>query len=190
LALVGVYLFDHHIFEAVNNIKPSWRNELEITDAIQYLIDNKFEVRSSIIKGWWKDTGKPEDILEANRILLGDLEKKIEGEVDSHSQVIGQVVIEEGAEIIKSTIRGPAIIGKEAKIHSSYVGPFTSIGDRVFLDNAEVEHSIIMENTTIAYVENKIEDSIIGKNAKIIKSNLKPKAYRFLLGDTSQVGIL
>ncbi|MFB0526407.1 MAG: glucose-1-phosphate thymidylyltransferase, partial [bacterium] len=125
LALVGVYMFDKNIFKAVNNIKPSWRNELEITDAIQYLIDHNFTVRPHIITGWWKDTGKLEDILEANRILLDDLKTHVKGKVDKESELFGKVRIEKGAEIRKSVIRGPVIIGENSRIVNSYIGPFT-----------------------------------------------------------------
>lgn len=190
LALVGVYMFDEHIFEAVNAIKPSWRDELEITDAIQYLIDKKLVVEPHIINGWWKDTGKLEDMLEANRIILDTLKEQCEGHVDSESQIIGKVVIERGAEIISSTIRGPAIIGENTKIINSYVGPFTSIYFDVVIQNSEVEHSIILEKSSILDIAARIEDSLIGKNVEVSRSLLKPKAYRLMLGDNSRVGVL
>jgi glucose-1-phosphate thymidylyltransferase len=187
LALVGVYMFDEHIFEAVNAIKPSWRGELEITDAIQYLIDKKLVVEPHIINGWWKDTGKLEDMLEANRIILDTLKERVEGHVDSESQIIGKVVIERGAEIISSTIRGPAIIGENSKILNSYIGPFTSIYFDVVIRNSEVEHSIILEKSSILDINVRIEDSLIGKNVEVSRSDLKPKAYRLMLGDNSRV---
>ena len=190
LALVGVYMFDHHIFEAVNNIKPSWRGELEITDAIQYLIDKNFLVHSYIIDGWWKDTGKPEDLLEANRIMLDDLEARIRGEIDKNSRISGKVRIEEGAQIINSVIRGPATVARGCKIVHSYIGPFTSIYYNVLIEDSEIEHSIVMEECKISGLEARIEDSLIGKNVVIIKSTSKPKAYRFMLGDSSQVGTI
>lgn len=189
LALVGVYMFDEHIFEAVDNIKPSWRNELEITDAIQYLIDHDYDVHPHIIDGWWKDTGKLEDLLEANRIVLQDLEGDCKGFVDSTSQVIGDVVIEEGAEIINSTVRGPAIIGQDTKIINSFIGPFTSVYFGVTITDSEIEHSIILENSVISNIS-RIEDSLIGKSVEVSKSSLKPKAYRLMLGDHSKVGVL
>ncbi len=190
LALVGVYMFDNHIFEAVNNIKPSWRGELEITDAIQYLIDKNFLVHSHIIDGWWKDTGKPEDLLEANRIMLDDLEARIRGEIDKNSRISGKVRIEEGTQIINSVIRGPATVARGCKIVHSYIGPFTSIYYNVLIEDSEIEHSIVMEECKISGLKARIEDSLIGKNVVIIKSTSKPKAYRFMLGDSSQVGTI
>jgi len=190
LALVGVYMFDQNIFEAVNNIQPSWRNELEITDAIQYLIERGFNVEPHIIDGWWKDTGKLEDILEANRIILDTLEPRADGFVDSESEVIGKVVIEKGAQIINSVIRGPAIVGENSKIINSYIGPFTSVYFDVTIKDSEVEHSIILEKSSILGIRGKIEDSLIGKNVEVSRSPIKPKAYRFMLGDNSRVGVL
>jgi glucose-1-phosphate thymidylyltransferase len=190
LALVGVYLFDHNIFKAVKAIKPSWRRELEITDAIQYLIDKKYEVHSHIINGWWKDTGRLEDMLEANRIILDSLETKIEGKIDSKSHLIGKIRIASGAQIIESTIRGPVVIGHKTKIINSYIGPYTSIYYDVTVKNSELEHSIILEKSTIDNLNHRLEDSLIGKNVYIGTSPLKPKAYRLMVGDNSQVGVL
>ncbi|GAI16998.1 unnamed protein product, partial [marine sediment metagenome] len=190
LALVGVYMFDHHIFEAVNSIRPSWRNELEITDAIQYLIDGNYEVHSHIINGWWKDTGKKEDLLEANRIMLDDIERKIGGKVDKDSKIHGKVQIDEGAEIVQSTIRGPAIIGEGTRIVHSYVGPFTSIYYNTLIEDSEIEHSIVMEECKITGLRSRIEDSLIGKNVVISRSTSKPQAYRFMVGDSSEVGTI
>jgi len=190
LALVGVYMFNPPIFEAVKQIKPSWRNELEITDAIQYLVDRGYEVRPCLVKGWWKDTGKLEDLLEANRIVLDTFESRNEGYIDRGSEVYGKVVISKGAEVINSTIRGPAIIGKNSQIINSYIGPFTSIHYNVVVQNSEIEHSIILENSTIADIDARIEDSLIGKNVEVRRSSSKPRAYRFMLGDNSVVGVL
>ncbi len=190
LALVGVYMFDKNIFEAIDNIKPSWRNELEITDAIQYLIDHGYDVKSHIIKGWWKDTGRLEDMLEANRIILDTLERRIDGSVDGKSEIIGKVQVDEEAEIVSSTIRGPAIIGRGSKIVNSCIGPFTSIQNGVTIKGSEVEHSIIMEGTKIEDINQRIEDSLIGKDVLISSSPLKPKAYKLMVGDQSQVGLL
>ncbi len=189
-ALVGVYMFDHNIFKAAKAIKPSWRNELEITDAIQYLVDHNYKVRSHIIDGWWKDTGKLEDMLEANRIILDKIERRVDGFIDSESKIEGRVVIEQGAEIINSLIRGPAIIGARAKIINSCIGPFTSINYEVTIKDSELEHSIILENSSIIQIGSKIVDSLVGKNVQINRSLLRPSAYRFMLGDNSQVGIL
>lgn len=190
LALVGVYMFDHNIFKAVNAIKPSWRNELEITDAIQYLIDKKYEVHSHIINGWWKDTGRLEDILEANRIILDGLTSSVNGKIDSRSKIIGKVRIESSAEIIGSTVRGPAIIGKRTRVINSYIGPYTSVYYDVTIKNSEIEHSIILEHSTIEDLNYRLEDSLIGKNVYIGTSTLKPRAYRLMVGDNSQVGML
>jgi len=189
LALVGVYMFDKNIFEAVNNIKPSWRNELEITDAIQYLIDRNFSVRPHIITGWWKDTGKLEDILEANRIILDDLKKQVRGKLDKESELFGRVRIDKGAEVRKSVIRGPVIIGENSRIVNSYIGPFTSVYFKVTIENSEVEHSIILENSKIRDIK-RIEDSLVGQNVEILKSKAKPSAYRIMVGDSSRVEVV
>lgn len=190
LALVGVYMFDHNIFKAVNAIAPSARGELEITDAIQYMVENGYSVLPHIIDGWWKDTGRLEDMLEANRIVLDNQEPSQKGFVDNDSQIIGKVVIEKGAEIINSTIRGPSIIGENTKIINSYVGPFTSIYYDVEIKDSEIEHSIVLECSTIIDIGARIEDSLIGKNVEVSKSPIKPKAYRLMLGDNSKVGII
>ncbi|MBI5183243.1 MAG: glucose-1-phosphate thymidylyltransferase [Nitrospinae bacterium] len=189
LALVGLYMFDKNIFKAVKEIRPSWRNELEITDAIQYLIDNGYRVESQIINGWWKDTGRLEDMLEANRILLDTLKTEINGIVDSESSVEFKVVIEEGAEIIKSVIRGPAIIGRNVKIINSFIGPFTSIDHDVRVENSEIEHSIILEGSSILGIGKRIGDSLIGKNVEVYRLDKKPEFYRLMLGDYSRVGV-
>jgi glucose-1-phosphate thymidylyltransferase len=189
LALVGVYMFDRHIFEAVRSIKPSGRGELEITDAIQYLIDAGYAVHPHMVQGWWKDTGKLEDMLEANRMVLDQLERKITGTVDEKSRIEFKVVIEEGAEVVESTIRGPAIIGKGARIVRSFVGPFTSISDHVTIEQSEIEHSIVLGNSSIIHINRRIVDSLIGRNVNVTSSDLKPKAYRFMLGDSSEIGI-
>lgn len=190
LALVGVYVFDHTIFEAVHAIQPSWRGELEITDAIQYLIDHGYQVHSHTITGWWKDTGKLEDMLEANRMLLDRLEKDIRGDVDEASHIDFKVVVEEGAVVRDSIIRGPAIIGAGSRILNSYIGPFTSIAAEVVIDHAEIEHSIILEKSSIKGISTRIEDSLIGRNCRIHKAERRPVALRFMVGDNSDVGIL
>jgi len=189
LALVGVYMFDFHIFEAVKAIKPSWRNELEITDAIQYLIDHGYEVHPHFVKGWWKDTGKIEDILEANRLILESIKGDIRGKVDASSKINGQVIIDEGVIIQKSIIRGPAIIGAESEIIDSYIGPFTSIQKKCKVIKTEIEHSIVLERSEICDVGSRIDESLIGRDVKIYKCPPKPSAYRFLLGDKSEIGI-
>jgi glucose-1-phosphate thymidylyltransferase len=189
LALVGAYMFKPCIMQAAKSIKPSWRDELEITDAIQHLIDNEFQVEAHIISGWWKDTGHLEDLLEANRMVLEDIKAICDGSVDNASRLDGRVIIEEGAEIIRSTIRGPAIIGRDSQIIDSYIGPFTSIYYGVTVIGSELEHSIVMENSTIQNILGRIEDSLIGKNVEISKSPVRPKTYRFVLGDNSRVGL-
>ncbi len=189
LALVGVYMFSPAVFEAVKRIRPSFRNELEITDAIQDLIDRGLEVRPHIVDGWWKDTGKLEDMLEANRLILDTIERRIEGRCDEASRVEGKVIIEEGAVVEHSVIRGPVIIGKRARIVHAYVGPFTSILNDVEITESEIEHSIVLEGSSISNLANRVEDSLIGKNVRIHRAPMKPSAYRFMLGDNSEIGI-
>ena len=190
LALVGVYMFDAHIMEAVKAIEPSMRGELEITDAIQWMIDKGYKVDPHVIDGWWKDTGRLEDMLEANRIMLEVMEPSVSGHVDGDSRVLGKVVIEQGAEIINSTVRGPAIIGERTKVVNSFIGPYTSVYFEVNILNSEVEHSIVLERSTIQDIPGRIEDSLIGQNVVVGRSSLKPAAYRLMLGDNSRVGIM
>ncbi|HEX6513578.1 MAG TPA: glucose-1-phosphate thymidylyltransferase [Chloroflexota bacterium] len=188
LGIVGIYLFDHHIFTAARSIKPSWRNELEITDAIQYLIDAQLDVRAQIITDRWIDTGKKDDMLDVNRVILADLERRIEGAV-SGSEITGNVVIEEGAEVVDSTIRGPAIIGQHSRVLRSYVGPFTSIYHHVVIEDSEIENSIILENTRISGTPARLDASLIGRDVRIQRSERRPKAYTLMLGDHSQVDL-
>jgi glucose-1-phosphate thymidylyltransferase len=189
LALVGIYMFDPHIFEAVHAIRPSWRNELEITDAIQYLVEHGYQVYPYVHEGWWIDTGKMEDMLDANRLVLEEMKPRVEGYVDTSSQLCGKVVVETGAEIINSTIRGPAIIGEHTRIVNSFVGPFTSIYHHCEIVDSEIEHSIVLENCHIE-IDQRIENSLIGRNVEINRSPLKPRALNFMLGDYSKVGVL
>src|SRR5262245_26230952 len=189
LALVGVYMFDSTIFEAVKAIRPSARGELEITDAIQWLIDEGHVVRPRVIEGWWKDTGRPEDMLEANRIILDTLTARTEGIVQD-SQIHGKVVVEAGARIAQSTVRGPAIIGRGAVIENAYVGPFTSIGDGVTVRGSEIEHSILLEGSSVSDVGGRIESSLIGRNVSIYRTAAKPRSFNFMLGDRSEVGLI
>ena len=189
LALVGVYMFSPSVFDAVKSIRPSFRNELEITDAIQHLIDRGLEVRPHIVDGWWKDTGKLEDMLEANRLILDLIERRVDGSVDSESRVEGKVIIEPGATVENSVVRGPVIIGARARIVNAYVGPFTSIMSDAEVRDSEIEHSIVLEGSSISNLSTRIEDSLIGKNVRIYRLPLKPSAYRFMLGDNSEVGI-
>jgi len=189
LALVGVYLFSRHVFDSVKRIKPSFRNELEITDAIQDLIDRGLDVRPHIVDGWWKDTGKLEDMLEANRLILDTIEARVDGEVDAESRIEGKVVIEAGAVVERSVIRGPVIIGAGARIVHAYVGPFTAIMNDVEIRDSEIEHSIVLEGSSVCDLANRVVDSLIGKNVRIFREPVKPSAYRFMLGDNSEVGI-
>ena len=188
LALVGVYMFDKNIWEAIDNIKPSQRDELEITDAIQYLLEKGYIVEPHIIDGWWKDTGRLEDMLEANRIILEDIETSIEGFVDETSKLDGRIIVAKGAKIEKSIIRGPVVIGENTRIVESFIGPFTSIYYDALIEHSEIEHSIILENSTISGIS-RLEDSLIGKNVEVNRTHLKPKAYRLMLGDNSWVGL-
>jgi glucose-1-phosphate thymidylyltransferase len=188
LALVGIYMFDDHVFDAARAIQPSGRGELEITDAIQRLIDTGLTVRPHVIEGWWKDTGKLEDLLEANRIILDSMEPAVAGVVED-SDVAGRVVIEAEAKVVRSHIRGPAIIGRGARIEDAYVGPFTAIGDGVVLRASEVEHSIILEGSSVTDVGGRIENSLIGRNVTVYRSASKPRAYNLMLGDRSQIGL-
>jgi glucose-1-phosphate thymidylyltransferase len=190
LALVGVYMFDSKIFEAVNAIKPSPRGELEITDAIQYLVDNNYKVNSHIITGWWKDTGKLEDMLEANRIILDGIGHDVQGEADEDSEIAGRVTIGKGSKIINSCVRGPAIIGEDCIVENGFIGPYTSINDRCKIISSEVEHSIILEDSQVLGIGSRLEDSLIGKNVRIDKDDKKPKAYRMMVGDNSAVSVL
>lgn len=185
LALVGIYFFKPVIHEAVRNIKPSWRNELEITDAIQWLIDHGYKVGWTKVTGWWKDTGKPEDILDANRLILDDIERNIK--VETNAKIIGRVVVEEGTEIDGNTvIKGPVIIGKNCKIKNAYIGPYTSIGDNCIIENTEIEDSVILEGCEIRNA-GRILESLIGKEVKIMERNQHPIGRKLILGDRSQV---
>ena len=188
LALVGVYMFRPVIHDAVRAIKPSARGELEITDALQWLIDEGRDVRPHLVTGYWKDTGRLEDMLECNRKVLESVEPLVLGSVDADSQLIGRVVVEQGAVIERSTVRGPAIIGRDSVVRDTYVGPFTSIYFGCTLEDTEIEHSIVLEESTIRGV-GRIEDSLIGKQVEVSPSSALPRAHRLMLGDHSRVSI-
>jgi glucose-1-phosphate thymidylyltransferase len=190
LALVGIYMFDAHIHEAVDGIKPSFRGELEITDAIQWLVDHDYAVHPYVHRGWWIDTGQPGDMLEANDLVLEELNYRIEGYVDRDSQVGRRVTVERGAEIINSVVRGPSIIGENTRIVNSYVGPFTSIYHDVLVENSEIEHSMVLEHSQITDVGTRIQDSLIGRDVVVNRSPIRPRALKLTLGDHSKVGIL
>jgi glucose-1-phosphate thymidylyltransferase len=189
LALVGVYMFGASIFDAARAIEPSGRGELEITDAIQRLVDGGLRVDPHIVHGWWKDTGQVQDMLEANHLILDDLEERIEGELID-SRVEGRVVIEPGVRLERSTVRGPAIIGAGAVLIDAYIGPYTAVGPDVHIEKAELEYSIVLEGSTVSNLDGRIEASLIGKNVRISRSPALPKAYRFVVGDNAEIAIL
>ncbi len=189
LAVTGIYVYDGHIFEAVNNILPSERGELEISDAHQYLLEKGYSVTYSEITGWWKDTGKPSDLLEANRLVLDNIKDKRKGKIDSSSNVSGRAIIGDGSQIIDSNVRGPVVIGKNVKIEGAYVGPYTAIGDRCLIKNSEIEYSILMNGCGIQNISQRIEASLLGSDVQLIRSKSKPVTHRFILGDQSRVEI-
>jgi glucose-1-phosphate thymidylyltransferase len=189
LALVGVYLFSPAIFQAVKQIRPSWRGELEITDAIQWLVNQGFHVKASLVNGWWKDTGMPGDILSANNLILDSLQPSCSGQILGGSQLQGRVEIGKGTILDnESTVRGPAIIGENCRISNTYIGPYTSIGNSCEIHNAEIEGSIVMDGTKIDF-RGKIIDSLIGTHVNIGESIRKPNGYRFIVGDGSEVKV-
>lgn len=188
-AVAGIYLYDKHIFEAVKALKPSGRGELEISDAHQYLIDKGYTVGYTEITGWWKDTGKPADLLEANRLILDAITSRIDGEVDNQSDVAGKVIIEAGSKITNSKIRGPVIIGKNCIVENSYIGPFASIGDGTEIRNSEVEYSIVLRDCKIINVGLRLEGSILGNDVEIVEATGKPRVHRFMIGDQSRVEV-
>ena len=189
LALVGIYMFTPAIHKCTKAIKPSPRGELEITDAIQCLIDEGKRVEPHVVQGWWKDTGKLEDMLEANRLILDALDTDIRGVV-LNSKIHGRVIIEEGASVNNCTIRGPVIIGERTVVHDCYIGPYTSIYSDAEIRNSEIEHSIILEQSKVLDLGGRMEGSLIGKNVEIVRLNTKPKAYKFMVGDNSWIGIV
>ncbi len=190
LALVGIYMFDANVHDACEAIEPSWRNELEITDAIQWLVDQGKSVHPYVHRGWWIDTGKPTDMLDANDHVLEEIEHAVHGFVDRDSRVDKRVTVESGAEVINSVVRGPAIIGENSRIVNSYIGPFTSIYHDVVVEDSEIEHSIVLENSSIRGIAGRIADSLIGRNAIVRRSPIKPVAHKITLGDHSDIGLL
>jgi glucose-1-phosphate thymidylyltransferase len=189
LALVGVYLFGPSIFEAARGLKPSWRGELEITEAIDALIDAGKRVESQVVQGWWKDTGQLADMLEANRLVLEEIEPRLDGEIES-SRVEGRVVVEEGAVVAGSVVRGPAIIGRGARISDAYIGPYTSIGDGVEVSRSEIEHSIILAGCRVVDLGTRMEASLLGRNVTLARSDGMPKTLRMMVGDNSEIEII
>ncbi|MEA2131982.1 MAG: glucose-phosphate thymidylyltransferase [Solirubrobacteraceae bacterium] len=189
LALVGVYMFTAGIHDASRAIQPSARGELEITDAIQHLVDGGARVEPHIVRGWWKDTGRLDDMLEANRLVLDRIEPRVEGQLVD-AQCDGRVVVEPGARLERTTVRGPAIIGAGAQLTDCYVGPYTAIGEDCVICEAEVEHSILLAGCTVRHLEGRMESSLLGRNVTISRGVRQPKAYRFMVGDNSEIGIL
>ena len=189
LALVGVYMFTPAIFDAARAIEPSWRDELEITDAIQWLIEHGLRVDPHIVRGWWKDTGQVQDMLDANRLILDDLKERVEGELVD-SRVEGRVVIEPGVRLERATVRGPAIIGAGSTIVDAYIGPYSAIGENVAVERAEIEYSIVLSGSSVRDLDGRVEASLIGRNVAIARSPTLPKAYRFVVGDNAEIAIL
>ena len=189
LALVGVYMFGPCIHDAARAIAPSVRGELEITDAIQHLVDGGRRVEPHIVRGWWKDTGRLEDMLEANRLVLDTIVARSDGElVDSH--VDGRVVVEDGARLERATVRGPAIIGAGARVTDAYVGPYTAVGEGCVVERAEVENSIMLAGSRVIGLDGRMESSLLGRNVLVSRGARQPRAYRFMVGDNSEIGIL
>lgn len=188
LALVGVYLFTPVIHDAVRAVTPSWRGELEITHAIQHLIDVRADVRCTVIKGYWKDTGNVADMLEVNRTVLEGLTRRIDGDVDQASETVGRVVVEEGARIVNSRVVGPAVVGAGTLVEDSYVGPFTSIAENCRITDSELEFSIVLRDSSIDGV-GRIESSLIGRHVQVTPAPSVPSAHRLVLGDHSKVQI-
>ncbi len=188
LALVGVYMFTPAIHDAARAIKPSARGELEITDAIQYVVDQGHRVEPHVVRGWWKDTGRLEDMLAANRLVLDTIEGHIEGELVD-SQVDGRVVIEAGARLERCAVRGPAVIGAGARLSDCYIGPYTAIGEGCSIEHAEVEHSILLAGSVVRNLDGRMESSLLGRNVTIGRDRRQPRAFRFMVGDNSEIGI-
>jgi glucose-1-phosphate thymidylyltransferase len=190
LALVGVYLFGPAIFDAARALEPSWRGELEITEAIQGLIDDGHRVQSEIVTGWWKDTGQLADMLEANRLVLEEIETELDGEIDEASRVEGRVVVSKGARVSGSVVRGPAVIGPGACVEDSFIGPYTSIGEDVHVRRSEVEHSILLAGSVVEDLGTRMEASLLGRNVKLTRSDGMPKTFRLLVGDNSEIELI
>lgn len=188
LALVGVYMFSQRVFDAARAISPSARGELEITDTIQRLIDEDRQVESHRVSGWWKDTGQLEDILEANRLVLEEIEPALDGELVD-SRVEGRVVLEKGAVLERSLVRGPAIIGAGSRISDAYVGPYTAIADGVEVSNSEIEHSILLAGSSVTDLGARMEASLLGRDSRLHRGNGLPKTLRLIVGDNSEIAI-
>jgi glucose-1-phosphate thymidylyltransferase len=188
LALIGVYLFTSEILQAAREIEPSDRGELEITDAIQRLVDQGRDVRASVVHGWWLDTGKKDDLLEANRIVLGELRRRVDGELDDESEAAGDVVVEAGAKLVRTTVRGPAVIGAGTVLTDAFIGPFTSIAAGCAIERSEVEYSVLLEDCVVRDVP-RMEGCLLGREVTVQRTERRPAAHRLLLGDHSRVEI-
>ncbi len=188
LALVGVYLFDPTIHLAVASIEPSPRGELEITDAIQWLIEHGYSVRHEVLRGWWIDTGKKDPLLECNRLVLDAVATQIDGEVDDTSRIEGRVALGAGSKLINSTVRGPAVIGAGTIVEDSYIGPYSSIGDNCSIVRSELDNSVILEHSSISDIP-RLTDSLVGHHVEVARSTARPKATRVMLGDHCRVEV-
>lgn len=189
LAIVGVYMFDHHVFEAIGKIKPSWRGELEITDAMQQLIDDGHAVAPALVQGWWRDVGKPDDMLDANRLMLERLDTCVEGDIDAATVVRGRVRVSQGAVVRHSELRGPLIVGPDVRIEHAFIGPFTAIDQHCTISHSEIEYSIVMEGSTIQGVC-RVDHSLIGRNVTVGFKTSLPKVHRLILGDNSHIELV
>ena len=189
LALVGVYMFRASVHDAARAIEPSARGELEITDAIQYLVDQGRRVDPHVVRGWWKDTGRLEDMLAANRLVLETIDGRVDGELVD-AKLDGRVVVEAGARLERTTVRGPAVIGAGAVVRDAYIGPYTAIGENCVIEHAEVEHSILLAGSVVSHLDGRMESSLLGRNVRIGRSDRQPRAYRFMVSDNSEIGIL
>ncbi|MGH2981603.1 MAG: glucose-1-phosphate thymidylyltransferase [Solirubrobacterales bacterium] len=189
LALVGVYLFGPSIFDAARALEPSWRGELEITEAIDRMIEGGERVESQVVSGWWKDTGQLADMLEANRLVLEELEPRTDGEVEN-SRVEGRVAVEEGAVVAGSVVRGPAVIGRGARIEDAFIGPYTSIGDEVEISRSEIENSILLAGARVTDLGTRMEASLLGRNVSLTRSDGVPKTLRMMVGDNSEIELI
>jgi glucose-1-phosphate thymidylyltransferase len=190
LALVGVYLFGPPVFDAARSLQPSWRGEYEITEAIQKLIEDGRRVQSEVVSGWWKDTGQLADMLEANRLVLEEIDARLDGEIDGASRVEGRVVLEPGAAVSGSVVRGPAVIGAGARIEDAYVGPYTSIGEDVRICRSEIEHSIVLSGSVVEDLGTRMEASLLGRDVRLTRSDGMPKTLRMLVGDKCEIKIV
>jgi glucose-1-phosphate thymidylyltransferase len=188
LALVGVYLFDPRIHDAVAAIAPSDRGELEITDAIQWLVDQGLRVRTEVLDGWWIDTGKLTPLLEANRLILETVERRVDGDVDDESEVDGRVVVEPGARIVRSRLRGPVVVGAGTTVSDSFIGPFSAVGRRCVIEHSEIEHSVILDDCRVVGA-GRLEDSLLGHHVEVTRSQRRPSATRLMVGDHSTVDL-